>query len=97
MRCAKIIASKIKPYSTPLLTILSSIALLQLPKENFYLHIFLILKNVILLTETNRLLWFTLRPFKQNYLATVFFKVIEYGYERFQNANPTLKNHNAKK
>ena len=32
------------------------------------------------------LLWCKLQPFKQNHLATVFFKVMQYGYEIFQTA-----------
>ena len=36
--------------------------------------------------------WCILRPFKQNYLETVFFKFIQYGYEIFQ----TVLNLNSK-
>ena len=41
-------------------------------------------------------MWYKLWPVKQNYQATVCFKLIQYGYETFQNAKPALLNHIAK-
>ena len=34
-----------------------------------------------------------LYEFKKNFQATGFFKVIQYGYETFQNVKPVLLNH----
>ena len=45
---------------------------------------------------TNKFLGYNLWPFKQNCHATVFVKVIQYGYETFQNVEPELINHIAK-
>ena len=43
----------------------------------------------MLLTYQKNKLWL----FQQNYLAIVFFKDIQYGYETFQNIKPALQNH----
>ena len=50
---------------------------------------FPILKSFMLLTYQQNKLWL----FQQNYLAIVFFKDIQYGYETFQNIKPALQNH----
>ena len=34
------------------------------------------------------ILWYTLWLLKQSYLVTMFFKVMQYGYETLQNVNP---------
>ena len=50
-----------------------------------YPYIFPIFKKIVLFFyETNKLLWYKLWLFKQNYRVTMFFKVIQYGYETFQ-------------
>ena len=52
------------------------------------LTFFPILKRFILLPyKTSKLLYYKLWPFKQNFLATTLFKVIQYGWETFQIVN----------
>ena len=57
--------------------------------KSLSLHFFPILKSFVLLTYQQNKLWL----FQQNYLAIVFFKDIQYGYETFQNIRPALQNH----
>ena len=42
------------------------------------------------------ILRYKLWPFNQNCQVTVFFKVMQYGYNLFQNVKPPLQNHIAK-
>ena len=56
--------------------------------KSLTLHFFPILKSfILLLYKTNKPLLYKLLPFRPNYLANVFFKVIQHGCETFQNAN----------
>ena len=60
-------------------------------KLNLYLYIFSHFKKFHSSFLMNKLLWYKLRPFKQSYLATMFFKVTQYGYETFHNVAPSLR------
>ena len=59
-------------------------------KLNLYPYIFSHFEKFhpsLLLNKKTYKLW----PFKQSYLATMFFKVIQHGHETFQNVAPILR------
>ena len=68
----------------------------HMPNQNFYLYIFFSIIKSFIILSLKQINFGVQAMAKQNYQATAFFTIIQYGYETFQNVKPALLNHIAK-